>query len=95
MSDLPNRPKPTESERTVIEPTDRVKSVADKENPRFAAARQKADKEERLRAAREKKLAGDGTDDGDETDDAEAAAAPEKKQTFSFNDSTGKSEGGS
>jgi large subunit ribosomal protein L4 len=83
-SDLPNREKPSGDQKpTVIEPTDRVKSVADKEDPRFAAARKKADKEDRRRTARDKKATEDEKATADEEDDAD-----KPKQTFSFNNTT-------
>jgi len=87
-SDLPNRPKSdkAQGEKTIIEATDRVKSKTEKEDPRFAAARQKADREERLLAARDRKAAKDAAgDDGDEPgDDEPVVEKPKKKQTFSF-----------
>jgi hypothetical protein len=85
-SDLPNRDKPSgDAKRTVIEPTDRVKSVADKEDPRFAAARKKADKEDRRRTARDKRV---NQTDGDEGDEADDEDAEKPAQGFSFNNTT-------
>ncbi len=87
-SDLPNRPKTSGSkDKTIIEPTDRVKSVSDKVDPRFAAARNKVDKEDRLRAARDKKAK--AVDEGSE--DEETQEEPEEEPTrtgFSFNMTT-------
>ena len=73
------------TEKSVIEPTDRVKSVTDKEDPRFAAARQKADKEDRLRAARDRKAAREA---GEEVDDEDEVEEPAAKESFSFNKTT-------
>jgi large subunit ribosomal protein L4 len=82
-SDLPNREKPSgDAKPTVIEPTDRVKSVADKEDPRFAAARKKADKEDRRRTAQAKKA---GTTDKAAEEDADEPAEDKPKPSFSFN----------
>ena len=70
--------------RQVISPTERVKSVADKEDPRFAAARKKADKEDRRRDARDRKVGqADDVDGDDTTEDDEVDE--QAKQTFSFN----------
>lgn len=94
-SDLPNRPKRSGDDvRTVIDPKDRVKSAADKPDPRFEAARQKADKEQELRAkqaAAQSRAAGEEPAEPEENPDTdEAPAKPEKKTTFSFNDSVRK-----
>jgi large subunit ribosomal protein L4 len=92
MADLPNRPKPSGDASKPIDAKDRVKSVADKEDPRFAAARDKADKEDRLRAAQAARKA-----DGDAPVDEEPAAEQdtdeeESKGSFSFNMTTQKDE---
>src|SRR4029079_3859298 len=84
-SDLPNRPRQSgDQERTIIEATDRVKSKTDKEDPRFAAARQKADREERLLAARDKKAAKEAAGEEITEEDEPVLEKPKKKQTFSF-----------
>lgn len=87
-TDLPRRPEPEATEPTVVDPTERVKSVADKANPRFEAARQRAEREDAARArARARAEAGgaeaddDADGDADETtDETQAPGAP-----FSFN----------
>ncbi len=82
-SDLPNRPKLSDEEKarnTVIDPTDRVKSVADKTDPRFEAAKNKADKEDRLRAAAEAKASASV----DAAPEDEAADEDESGSGFSF-----------
>lgn len=87
-SDLPNRPKTSgDKGRTVIEPTERVKSVSDKVDPRFAAARNKVDKEDRRRAARGKKAKVDVDDTTDDVDEEEDPVE-ETKSGFSFNMTT-------
>lgn len=91
MADLPNRPKPTGDASKPIEAKDRVKSVADKEDPRFAAARDKADKEDRLRAAQAARKA-DGDAPSEEPAAEEATAESESKGSFSFNMTTQKDE---
>jgi large subunit ribosomal protein L4 len=50
MSDLPNRPKNTGEATKPVDPAERVKPAGDKANPRFEAARVKAEKEAELRA---------------------------------------------
>ena len=51
-TDLPSRPPHDPNEQqSIIDPTDRVKSAADKPDPRFEAARQKAAREEVTRHA--------------------------------------------
>ena len=93
-SDLPNRPKPDPSKASKpVEATERVKSAADKPDPRFEAARQKIEKEERLRAKAAKasaKAAGEAIDDAD--DEVEEPELPAKKTPFSFNQTTRKDE---
>jgi hypothetical protein len=92
-TDLPNRP-PTDpdSEHTIIDPQDRVKSAQDKLDPRFEAARQKAEREAKVYADRaEKAEAPDSdaeeTDEETEVDDEDAG-----KGTFSFNMTAGEAE---
>lgn len=84
--DLPNRPKPSGGTHKPVDPTERVKSVSDKEDPRFAAAREKADKEDRLRAAQAAKKAGADQPAVAESDGDEGAEdEPKPKGGFSFN----------
>lgn len=84
MGDLPNRP-PADPNRkkSTIEATDRVKSAADKPDPRFEAARQKASKEDALRAraadAADAKAAADAP-----AEEEEAPPAVKKSGGFSF-----------
>ena len=68
-----------------IEATDRVKPVTDKPDPRFEAARQKAAKEDALRA----RAAKSGDASADEASDEDATEAPaEKSGGFSFSNTT-------
>ncbi len=86
-SDLPNRPAPDPAKKTApIAATDRVKSAADKPDPRFQAAKAKADREETLRAKAADAKAGA---------EAAAAEAPEEPAEpkaagsgFSFSNTT-------
>ena len=93
-SDLPNRPKPDPSTKSKpISATDRVKSAADKLDPRFEAARQKAAKEDALRAKVAKANASadaDATEDEATAPGSEAVEEPTKKPGFSFNQTTKK-----
>lgn len=99
-TDLPNRPKPDPDEaQTIIDPQDRVKSAQDKPDPRFEAARQKAEREAKVYAERAER---DDTDneDADESGEPEAEAdtaldgpaAPTDKGSFSFNMTAGDAE---
>jgi len=94
-SDLPNRP-PSDRQRTEpIKDTDRVKSAADKLDPRFEAARAKAAKEDALRAKAAENKAGAGA----EAKEAEAAdpaeEAPKKPGGgFSFSNTDDDTQGG-
>jgi large subunit ribosomal protein L4 len=84
-SDLPNRPPndPTKK-RTEIKATDRVKSAADKPDPRFEAARAKAANQDALRAKAEAKASDAGdTADVDETTTTDAESS-KPKSSFSF-----------
>lgn len=92
-SDLPKREKPSAEDRTVpTDPTDRVKSVTDKEDPKFAAARARADREAALRARRES-TEGEGRPSRRGADaDREAGPRPTRQSRnrgFSFNDTDG------
>jgi hypothetical protein len=94
-SDLPNRPKPDKSKASKpIEPTERVKSAADKVDPRFEAARQKVATQEARRAKAAKAKAGDTSadDDAEVADEVEQPPTPAKKTPFSFNQTTRKDE---
>jgi hypothetical protein len=84
-TDLPSRPPHDPNEQqTIIDPKDRVKSAADKPDPRFEAARQKAAREEKVRAEREAKANADAETETDADDDV-AAAENALKGSFSFN----------
>jgi hypothetical protein len=85
-SDLPNRPPADPAKKSApIEATDRVKPVTDKPDPRFEAARQKAAKEDALRA----RAAKSGDASADEGSDEDATEAPaEKAGGFSFSNTT-------
>ena len=92
-TDLPNRP-PTDpdSEHTIIDPQDRVKSAQDKLDPRFEAARQKAEREAKVYADRAEK-AEDEESDAEETDEATEVEDEEaEKGSFSFNMTAGDAE---
>jgi hypothetical protein len=90
--ELPSRPKPNpDDEQTIIEPTDRVKSAHDKPDPRFEAARQKAEREAKVYADRAEK-ADDEPDEEEAVEPAEAADEPTSKGTFSFNMTAGDAE---
>ncbi len=89
-SDLPNRPAPDPSKKTApIAATDRVKSAADKPDPRFQAAKAKADREEALRAKAADAKAGA---DAAAAEEPEVADAPEEPKAagggFSFSNTT-------
>jgi len=89
-SDLPNRPPADPSKKTEpIKPTDRVKSAADKPDPRFEAARAKVANQEAMRAKAAKAADEDVAADDTASDDAEPAAeAPKKAGGFSFSNTT-------
>jgi hypothetical protein len=90
--ELPSRPKPDpDDEQTIIEPTDRVKSAHDKPDPRFEAARQKAEREAKVYADRAEK-ADDEPDDEADAEQTEALEERPAKGTFSFNMTAGDAE---
>lgn len=89
-SELPSRPKPSEDEQpTIIDPTERVKSAHDKPDPRFEAALQKAEREERVYAERAEK-----TEETNEPVEGERdeRRSRQRKPTFSFNMTAGDAE---
>lgn len=92
-TDLPSRPKPDpDEEQTIIDPQDRVKSAQDKLDPRFEAARQKAEREAKVYAERAER---DDTDDVEPVEadvEADEADAPTEKGSFSFNMTAGDAE---
>jgi large subunit ribosomal protein L4 len=82
-SDLPNRPPADPSKKAApIDATDRVKPVTEKADPRFEAARQKAAKEDALRAKANAAQAGEATEEETEDD------KPAKSGGFSFSNTT-------
>ncbi len=89
-TDLPNRPKRKDEEQTIIDPKDRVKSAQDKPDPRFEAARQKAEREAQVLAERADKPDEPAEADDDEATEVEADSA--EKGTFSFNMTAGDAE---
>jgi len=93
-TDLPKRPKhdSDDEEHRIIEPTERVRSVADKADPRFEAARQKARWEAEVRARRQARESKDA--DGDSDAEQPPAPLPEhpRKRGFSFNMTAGDAE---
>ena len=78
MSDLPNRPKNTGEATKPVDPAERVKPAGDKANPRFEAARVKAEKEAELRAKTQ------STETADEAE-TEAPGDEPTPSGFSFN----------
>jgi hypothetical protein len=90
-TDLPNRPKRDPDEaKTIIDPKDRVKSAQDKPDPRFEAARQKAEREAKVYADRAQKV-DEVVDDEESTEEADADETTEKGN-FSFNMTAGDQE---
>ena len=84
-SDLPNRPKNTGEASKPVDPSERVKPAGEKTDPRFEAARVKAEKEAEVRRPREQAATEPEADETtDEVDDAEAKPAG----GFSFNQTT-------
>jgi large subunit ribosomal protein L4 len=82
-SDLPNRPPADPSKKSApVDATDRVKPVTEKADPRFEAARQKAAKEDALRAKATAAQAGEAP--AEETEDDK----PAKSGGFSFSNTT-------
>lgn len=92
-TDLPRRPEPEATEPTVVAPTDRVRSVADKVDPRFEAARRRADREDAARARAEAARSADGPGEaefgadgpGAGEDEAGAGDPTAPPAPFSFN----------
>lgn len=93
-TDLPSRPKPDpDEEQTIIDPQDRVKSAQDKLDPRFEAARQKAEREAKVYAERAERDDSDDDVEPDESADVtDEAGAPTEKGSFSFNMTAGDAE---
>jgi large subunit ribosomal protein L4 len=93
-SDLPNRPPSDRQKTAPIKDTDRVKSAADKLDPRFEAARAKAAKEDALRARAAESKADSDAADAEAADTAAAPAeAPKKSGGFSFSNTDSPAEG--
>ena len=92
MADLPNRPKSDpDRKKTVIKDTDRVKSANDKLDPKFEAARAKAEHQAKLRAKAEEAKAVEKAVEADEAEAADAATPAEESKPgggFSFNNPT-------
>ena len=83
-TDLPNRPKNTGEVTKPVDPSERVKPVGEKTDPRFEAARLKAEKEAEVRAAREE--AANAPAEEPEADDTAVEDEPAKPSgDFSFN----------
>ncbi len=97
-TDLPSRPAPDPADRSeVLDPTERVKSVSDKTDPRFKAALDRAEREERLRAkaARAESSSAGGTKpqgSAGGTPPTREESAMAGKGTFSFNQTAGETE---
>ncbi|MCC5952140.1 MAG: 50S ribosomal protein L4 [Acidimicrobiia bacterium] len=82
-ADLPQREKPAPGQkRKAVRPEDRVKSVSDKDDPKFAAARRRAAREDALRAQLAAKRTDRVADEEAETDDGSTGGG------FSFNDTS-------
>jgi large subunit ribosomal protein L4 len=86
-SDLPSRPKNTGKAEKPVDPSERVKPAGEKLDPRFEAARIKADKEAELRAKQQAAAADSSDDAADEVadDDAADTEATQPAGGFSFN----------
>jgi large subunit ribosomal protein L4 len=85
MTDLPNRPKNTGEASKPVDPSERVKPAGEKTDPRFEAARVKAEKEAEVRAAREQAA---NEPEADEPADEAAVTEGGESSTsggFSFN----------
>jgi len=80
--DLPTRPKNTGEAAKPVEPTERVRPASEKANPRFEAAKAKADKAAELRAKTQT-----GGDDAEATD-----SAADDSDGFSFKNTVEKDE---
>jgi large subunit ribosomal protein L4 len=87
-SDLPNRPKNTGEVAKPVDPSERVKPVGEKTDPRFEAARIKSEKEAEVRAAKE--ATSEAPADDAEADETESIESTEAKPSggFSFNQTT-------
>lgn len=91
--ELPSRPKPDpDGEQTIIDPQDRLKSAHDKPDPRFEAARQKAEREAKVYADRAEKGSDDVEADDEPSDEASSDDSAASKGTFSFNMTAGDAE---
>jgi hypothetical protein len=92
-TDLPSRPKRDPEEvHHVVEPTERVRSVADKADPRFEAARQKARWEAEVRARRKARTSEASGDEAEVSEPAEPLPEHPRKRVFSFNMTAGDAE---
>jgi large subunit ribosomal protein L4 len=92
-SDLPSRPKNTGEATKPVDPADRVKPAGDKADPRFEAARLKAEKEAEIRARQSARseASDDAEPEATETTDAEVDADESETKPaggFSFNQTT-------
>jgi large subunit ribosomal protein L4 len=93
-SDLPNRPKNTGEAAKPVDPSERVKPAGEKTDPRFEAARLKAEKEAEVRAAREEAANNPADESEAESDDDASDEAPAKPSGgFSFNQTVEGDEG--
>ena len=90
-SELPNRPKNTGEATKPVDPAERVKP-GDKADPRFEAARLKAEKEAEVRAAREQAAAAepeaDEAAEDEQADEDEPADSSKPAGGFSFTQTT-------
>jgi len=85
-SDLPNRPKSSGPVAKPVDPAERVKPAGEKLDPRFEAARVKAEKEAEVRAKQQAAAdAPDAEDDADAGDADDDAASEKPSGGFSFN----------
>lgn len=92
VADLPKRPEPPPDTHRIVDPKERVKSVADKVDPRFEAARSRADRQDAIRARQESgdepgsdPVGADLNDDSDVVSGDVSASDGAKKGSFSFN----------
>jgi hypothetical protein len=83
-TDLPSRPpRDPDEAQSIIDPTERVKSAHDKPDPRFEAARQKAEREAEVYAERNEHAG--ASEEADEQPTPEPVDADATKGSFSFN----------
>lgn len=92
-TDLPKRPEPDPDEaHRIVKPTERVKSVADKTDPRFEAAKARIERQDKIMARQEPRSASgarSGSHDGDDGQPKDEEPEKDGKGSFSFNMTAG------